>query len=50
MIDSLEEMSSFGEYECVTGSQTNIKVKGALAGGCYCLNYAEMVREDHKIK
>lgn len=50
MIDSLEEMSSFGEYECVTGTQTNIIVKGALAGGFYYLNYSEMVRESHKIK
>jgi hypothetical protein len=40
VIDSLEEMSSLGEYECVTGIQTNIKVTGALAGAYYYMNYS----------
>ena len=43
IIDLLEEMSFFGDYECVTGNATNLKVRGAITGGYYVMNFAEMV-------
>jgi hypothetical protein len=33
-------MALFGEYECVTGLTTNVKVRGAIAGGFYQMSYA----------
>ncbi len=42
-------MSSFGEYECVNGVQSNIKVEGVVAGAYYGMNYGEMVSEGHRV-
>ena len=42
-------MSSFGEYECVNGCTSNIKIRGAITGGYYAMNFKEMVIEQHKI-
>lgn len=32
-------MSTFGEYECVTGNVTSLQVKGVVAGAYYSMNF-----------
>ena len=32
-------MSSFGEYECFASAATELKVRGAITGGYYSINY-----------
>jgi hypothetical protein len=32
-------MSVFGEYECVSGNMTPLKVRGNIAGAYYSMNF-----------
>ena len=49
IIDYLEELSNFGEYESFTGIGTVLRLRGIISGAYYSLNYAEIKRENHKI-
>jgi hypothetical protein len=49
IIDYLQELSTFGEYESFTGNGTVLKLRGVISGAYYSLNYAEVKRENHRI-
>jgi hypothetical protein len=44
VIDYLEELSTFGEFESVHGVGTALKLRGIIAGAYYSLNYGEVKR------
>jgi hypothetical protein len=44
VIDFLEELSTFGEYESTTSLGTSFKLRGMIAGAYYSLNFAEVKR------
>lgn len=49
IIDNLEEMSTFGEFENVRKVISEIRLKGAVAGAYYWMKYRDLQREQHRI-
>jgi len=49
VIDSIEEMGSYGEYEYSSNENQNIRLKANKAGAYYAINFVELRKSVHKI-
>lgn len=49
IIDSIEELDSYGEYEAVSGQPAPVSLRTTSSGTFYCLSIEEVKREGHPI-